>query len=135
VIHGIRQAQHGEGRDQRPVAGHQGSQRDCGGAQQQTAGQDGARPDTVDQETGRRLQGCRHNIKGRQGKADGGVADAVLRPHQPEDGGQEQDIEMAHEMRRADQADHLRITPPRRTRSLHCLHRLLSVPGVPAASS
>ena len=109
VIDGVGETEEGVGDDEQPVAGQQRGDQQRHGAQQQAAGQHGARADAVDHEAGRRLQERRDDVVGGERDADLDVADAEGLAHRAEDRRQKHQVEVADEVRRGDQGDHLGV--------------------------
>ena len=87
----------------------QRGRRDGDAAQDQAAGQHGARADPVDQEAGRRLQQGGSGVERREREADLDVADAEGLADFAEQRRQQHDVHVAHEMGHGDQRDHLEL--------------------------
>jgi hypothetical protein len=78
-------------------------------ADRQAGGQHVAGADPVDQESGRRLQGARHQIIGGERDPELRIGDAVVGAHESEQRGEDERVVVADEMRRAHRRDHARF--------------------------
>ena len=84
---------------------HQRGDRDGDRAERDAGHEQRLCPDAVDKKARRRLQQRGDHVEGDEGKAELGIADAIIRADEDEQRRQQDDVIMADEMRRADKRD------------------------------
>ena len=113
MIDAVRNAEQREHRDQQPERRDKPDDREAHRAEHEARDQHRARTDPVDQEARRRLAQRGRDVEGGQREAEFGVADAVELADERKQRRQHQNVEMADEMRRADERNDARVVRAR----------------------
>ena len=112
VIDRIGQPHQREAADQRPIGRDDPGQRHAAGAHHQPADQEPPCAQPVDQESRGRLENRRDHVEAGDHHGQPLIAHRVIHQHEREQRRQHQHVDVAREMRAADQADDLGVARP-----------------------